>query len=83
MTLEGPVGDHADDFRIGGHNTMPMVGLLASAIRGNGMLTENGIIMASHLGNMLHDYMSHEEIAKKLSTIGVTPAYDGMKVEIE
>ena len=45
-------------------------------------MPENGVILASHLGNQLHDYMSHEEIAKKLSDIGVVASYDGMSIEI-
>ena len=79
--LECTVGDHPSDKRIGGHNTMPMVKILADALR-NGIMTENGIILASHLGNQLHDYMPHEEIAKKLAAIGVVASYDGMELEI-
>lgn len=79
--LECTVGDHPSDKRIGGHNTMPMVKILAHALREN-IMPENGVILASHLGNQLHDYMSHEEIAKKLSDIGVVASYDGMSIEI-
>ncbi len=79
--LECTVGDHPSDRRIGGHNTMPMVRILAAALK-DGIMPESGIIMASHLGNMLHDYMSHEQIAEKFHAFGVLAAYDGMAVEI-
>ena len=79
--LECTVGDRPSDRRIGGHNTMPMVKILADALRTD-VMTQNGVILASHLGNQLHDYMPHEEIAKKLAAIGVVASYDGMDIEI-
>ena len=81
VVLECTVGDHPSDFRIGGHNTMPMVRILAAAFREDSM-TENGVIMASHLGNQLHDYLPHEETAKKMAEFGVIAAFDGMNIEI-
>jgi phosphoribosyl 1,2-cyclic phosphate phosphodiesterase len=82
MILECTVGDHGGDVRLCGHNTMPMVELLAMGIRENGVLKENGIIMASHMGNLTHDRLPHAIIAEKLERFGVVAAYDGMTVEI-
>ena len=81
IVLECTVGDHPSDFRIGGHNTMPMVRILADAFREQSV-TENGVIMACHLGNQLHDYLPHEETAKKMAEFNVVAAYDGMKITL-
>lgn len=77
--LECTVGDF--DKPTGGHNTMPILRILAAALR-DGIMTEGGVIMASHLGNQLHDYLPHEETAKKMAAFGVIAAFDGMSIEI-
>ena len=82
MILECTVGDNGGDVRLGGHNTMPMLELLAMGIRENNVLKEKGIIIASHIGNLSHDRLPHEKIAEKMARFGVVAAHDGMGVEI-
>lgn len=77
MVLDCTVGD-SEDWRIFEHNTIPMLRHMTGEIRNRGMLSENGMIVASHLARTLH--VSHAETEKILKEFGVTAAYDGFKI---
>jgi N-acetylmuramoyl-L-alanine amidase len=68
-------------FRIGTHNTIPMVRLLVDAFKENGVMREGGKYIASHMGPHIHGVPA-EETARILAEFGVIMAYDGFETEI-
>lgn len=77
MVLDCTVGDMSD-WRLFEHNTVPMLRMITEGIRAAGMLSEDGIIAASHLARTLH--AEREETERILSTLGMVTAYDGKKI---
>lgn len=74
-------GEQPGNFRIGTHNTIPMLRLLVAAFRENGLIAEEGRIIASHIGPHIHA-VSAEETAAILAGFGVIMAYDGFITEL-
>lgn len=78
MILEATVGDDAGNFRIGTHNTVPMLRLLLTAIKENHVLLEGGTLIADHIGGPIHS----EKMVPLLDELGMIEAYDGLRIEI-
>lgn len=74
-------GEQPGNFRIGTHNTIPMVRLLVEAFNENGVIAESGKFISSHMGPHIHGVPA-EETARILGEFGVIMAYDGFEVEI-
>ena len=74
-------GEQPGNFRIGTHNTIPMVRLLVEAFKENGVIKEGGTFLATHIGPHIHAVPA-EETARILAEFGVTMAYDGFEIEI-
>ena len=74
-------GEQPGNFRIGTHNTIPMLRLLVEAFKENHVISENGKIIASHMGPHIHGVPA-EETARILGEFGVIMAYDGFEIEI-
>jgi len=77
MILEATVGEDPGNFRIGTHNTVPMLRLLLAALRDNHMIREDTTMIASHIGGK----MNKPETADMLAGLGMIEAYDGLAVE--
>lgn len=77
IVLDCTVGDQ-DDWRLFEHNTIPMIRTMTKEILQKNLLTENGVVVASHFARTLHK--SHEETAQILKEINVLSAYDGLKL---
>ena len=73
------VGDYNGDFRMGEHNSIPMIRLMLPSLRTIGAIDENTKIMISHLTPSLHK--PHAETEKIIADFG-TVAYDGMTLKI-
>lgn len=78
MILDATVGDYNGDYRLGEHNSIPMIRLMAETFRNEKVLAKDGQIWLSHLARTLHK--SHEEIVKVLAKDGFHVAYDGLTV---
>ena len=78
--LECTVGDDNFNWRIGSHNGISMVRLLAGTMRKNGILGDNSKLLVSHMAKTLHDSIENTE--KKLEKYGITAAFDGLEVTI-
>lgn len=78
--LDCTVGDYNGDYRIGEHNSIPMIRLIVPSLFTVGAVDEHTVICVSHLARTLHK--SHEETADILKEIGVNTAYDGLTVTI-
>ncbi len=74
--LDATVGDYDDDFRLGTHNSIPMLRLIIAAAKGNQIFKKDALIVADHLARTLHrDDLTTKKI---LSEFGVTMAVDGL-----
>ena len=73
------VGDYNGDFRMGEHNSIPMIRMMLPSLLTVGAIDENTKIMISHLAPSLHK--THAETCEIIRDFG-TVAYDGMILEI-
>lgn len=80
MILDGTVGDYNGDYRLGEHNSIPMIRLMAESFRTQNIIGTNGSLCISHLARTLHK--PHEETACSLLKEGCIVAYDGMELDI-
>ena len=81
VVLDATVGDDAGNFRIGTHNSIPMLKILNAALIQNGILNENAPCFANHIAPSVYK-MTEDEITSALAEIGMIATYDGMTVEI-
>lgn len=80
MILEATVGELPGNFRIGTHNTVPMLRLLLAALLECGILPPKALRIANHLG--VPPYNSHQKDDYGLLTeLGFTVAHDGLEIE--
>lgn len=77
VILDSTVGDKPGNFRIGTHNTVPMLRLLLAAFAENGMISDKTGCIASHMMRF-----HSEELAEEFRELGMTAAYDGMSIDI-
>lgn len=77
IILDATVGDKPGNFRIGTHNTVPMLRLLMAAFEENGLISKDTVCVASHMMRPHTDDL-HEEFRQ----MGMVEAYDGATVVI-
>ena len=80
LVLDCTCGDYEGDFRIGEHNTIPMVRLMLPSLRRWGTVAENTQVYVSHLAPSLHKM--HDETVETFQKDGVGVAYDVLQIEI-
>ena len=80
LVLDCTCGDYEGDYRIGEHNTIPMIRLMLPSLKKWGTITEKTQVYASHLAPSLHK--SHEETVEILQKDGVYVAYDGLSLQL-
>ncbi len=74
-------GDLApDDWRLFEHNTIDMLELMMRMFKKYNRFADDVKFYTSHMAVTLHK--SHEDIEARLAPMGVTPAYDGLEIEI-
>lgn len=81
MILEATVGELPGNFRIGTHNTVPMLRLLIAALRENGMLPPKATLIADHIGVPPYNSLKKGDYGL-LTELGMIVASDGLTVEI-
>lgn len=81
MILEATVGNLPGNFRIGVHNTVPMLRLLVAALRENGILPPKATLIADHIGVPPYDALKKGDYGL-LTELGMIVAKDGLSVEI-
>ena len=72
-------GDYVGDFRMGEHNSIPMIRMMLPSLKTIGAIDTETKIMISHLAPSLHK--PHSETEKIIADFG-TVAYDGLKITI-
>ena len=80
LVLDCTCGDYEGDYRIGEHNSIPMIRLMLPSLKKWGTIVENTQVYASHLAPSLHK--SHEETVEILQKDGVYVAYDGLSLQL-
>ncbi len=80
LVLDCTCGDYLGDYRIGEHNTIPMIRLMLPSLKKWGTIGENTQVYVSHLAPSLHK--THEETAEILQKDGVCVAYDGLILNV-
>jgi hypothetical protein len=80
MILDATVGDYVGDFRMGEHNSIPMIRLMLPSLKTVGAITDGTRICLSHIAPSLHK--EHRVICEQVKDIDATVAYDGMTLII-
>lgn len=73
-------GDYIGDYRMGEHNSIPMIRLMLPSLKTWGVIDENSKIYISHLAPSLHK--PHDETVEIMKEMGVNVAYDGLVISI-
>ena len=80
MILDGTVGDYNGDYRLGEHNSVPMIRLMAASFETERVIAPEGQLWLSHLARTLHK--PHEETVEILKKDGFFAAYDGLTIDV-
>ena len=81
MVMELTCGTAApNDWRIFEHNTLEMLELMLKTFRKYNYFSPEVKFYTSHMARTLHS--SHDELTELLKPMGVTPAFDGMVINI-
>ncbi len=80
MIFECTTGYAPGDERIFGHTSIAMIGIMMESIVAQKATADDCKYYATHMARTLHT--THEDTAARLAPFGVTPAYDGLKIEI-
>ena len=80
LVLDCTCGDYEGDYRIGEHNSIPMIRLMLPSLKKWGTIVENTQVYVSHLAPSLHK--SHEETVEILQKDNICVAYDGLSIQL-
>ena len=80
MVLDCTTGDYEGDYRMGEHNSIPMLRVMLPSLRAFGVINEKTKVYFSHLAPSLH--ASHSETEKIANKMGAHVAYDGLQIQI-
>lgn len=80
LIFECTTGYAPGDERIFGHTNIAMIGIMMESIVAQKATAEDCKYYATHMARTLHT--SHEDTAERLAPFGVTPAYDGLQIQV-
>lgn len=80
LVLDCTCGDYEGEWRIGEHNSIPMIRLMLPSFRKVKIIDENTGVYLTHLAPSLHK--PHDETVEIVKPMGAIVAYDGLEVEI-
>ena len=80
LVLDCTVGDYVGDFRMGEHNSIPMIRLMLASFKTFKITKDDTLVYLSHVAPSLHK--PHKETAEALIKENMHLAYDGLTVEI-
>lgn len=76
--LDATCGELIGEWRIGEHNSIPMLRVMVPSLRTWGVFDEDTKIYLSHIAPKLH--APHEELVENVAKDGMLVAYDGLTV---
>lgn len=80
VIFEATVGTVRGDDRVFGHTSIPMIEIMIETMRTQHGPADDCKYYTTHMARTLHG--THEETAAALAPLGITPAYDGMKITV-
>ncbi len=80
LILDATCGEKEGEYRIGEHNTLPMIRLMMPSFKTFGIINEKTKIYLTHLAPSLH--LPHDEIVASVEKDGLMVAYDGLIINI-
>ena len=80
LVLDCTCGDYEGEWRIGEHNTIPMIRLMLPTFMKTKIIDQETKVYLTHLAPSLHK--PHDETVEIVKPMGALVAYDGLKVEI-
>lgn len=80
VVIDATVGDYVGDFRMGEHNSIPMIRMMLPSLKKWGVITDDTKIYLSHLAPSLH--APHAETVKIAAKDGLFVAYDGLEIDL-
>ncbi|MBO5019496.1 MAG: MBL fold metallo-hydrolase [Clostridia bacterium] len=80
FVFDATVGDYTGDYRMGEHNSIPMIRLLAKSMQTLNIVNEKSNLVLSHMAMCLHK--THEETCRCVEDDGLLVAFDGMKISV-
>ena len=78
--FDATMGDYNGDYRIGEHNSIPMLRVMLPSLKGERAITDKTKVIFSHIAPSLHK--THTEIVKTAKELGASVAYDGMEISL-
>lgn len=80
VVLDATVGDYVGDYRLGEHNSIPMIRLMIPSMKTLNIVDDNTSIYLSHIACCLHK--SYEETCEITKNDNFIIAYDGFAINI-
>ncbi|MBO5214514.1 MAG: hypothetical protein J6B86_07080 [Clostridia bacterium] len=80
VLMDSTVGEDAGNFRIGTHNNYAMQKILILALRQNGMITDETLLVATHVAKSCHS--NERPLEEVFGEMGMTLAFDGREIEL-
>jgi ribonuclease BN (tRNA processing enzyme) len=80
IVLDATYGDSLESPAQYGHNTLEMIRLILKSWRQDNVLKPDASIVLTHLSKGWHP--PHAELAQRLERDGLTPGFDGMRLEL-
>lgn len=80
LVLDATCGEQTGEYRIGEHNTIPMIRLLIPSFKTYGIVRADTKIYLSHLAPSLHE--PHLKTVEIVKPDGLQVAYDGLEIMI-
>lgn len=78
--LDCTTGDYVGDFRMGEHNSIPMIRLMLPSLRTVKAIKDDTVLYLSHLAPSLH--APHNETVEIAKEFGANVAYDGLTITV-
>ncbi len=78
--VDATCGDYEGDYRVGEHNSIPMIRLMIPSLKTLGIINDSTRVFLTHIAPSLHK--TYEETQEIVSKDGLTVAYDGLTVEL-
>ncbi len=80
LVLDCTCGDYPGEYRIGEHNSIPMIRLMLPSFKTVGIISDKTEVYCTHIAPSLHK--PHDEICAVVEEFGAKVAYDGLEIEI-
>jgi len=79
MVIDATCGDYVGDYRMGEHNSIPMLRLMMPSLKTWGVINDGTKVYLTHLAPRLH--LPHEETVALVAKDGMEVAYDGLELD--